>query len=292
MWVFFAFLCGWLLATSDMLCKRALEDADPFSVAWARLAFAAPFLIFLANSGQPPKDLPAFLLIVAALVPLEVLALYLYMSALKKSPLSLTVPFLAFTPGFILITGRVILGEHIGPAGIFGVGLVIAGAYVLSARSGATGVFAPFKNFIREPGCVMMAGVALIYSITATGGKKLILMSSPIFVACFYPLAILTAMTIVVSIRPNTISRLAPFLKKRIMWAIGLAQAGMIITHSIAISMAPAAYMISVKRTSLFFGVIYGLWIFGEKDARFRILGSIIMLAGVFMLGFFCADYS
>ncbi len=289
MWVVLAISCGWFLATSDMLCKKALENLDPVIVAWGRLAFAAPFLVFLFyfnGIGRPPEDMGLFFLITALLVPLEVIALHLYMGALKKSPLSLCVPFLAFTPGFILVTGWVILGERIGLIGISGVVMVIVGAYVLSAGGKATGALAPLKNFLREPGCIMMAVVALIFSITATGGKKLILLSSPMYVACFYFLAVLAGITIATGMRRGGISGMLSVFKKPIMWGVGLTQAGMIITHCLAISMAPAAYMISLKRTSLLFGVAYGLLIFREKDARFRIPGSIIMLAGVFVLGF------
>jgi len=50
-------------------------------------------------------------------LPLEVLAFLCYMKALKVSPLSLSVPFLAFTPGFILLTGWFILGETIRGVG-------------------------------------------------------------------------------------------------------------------------------------------------------------------------------
>ena len=185
MWIVLALACGFCLATSDMFCKKALVTEDALIVAWARLAFASPFLAVFAFTGEKPADPLLFFAWLAALIPLEILALFLYMGALKRSPLSLTVPFLAFTPGFIILTGWLILGEKVDVAGAAGVGLVTAGAYVLTARGENSGILAPVKNFFNEPGCLMMAAVAAIYSITASGGKKLILMSSPLFVGCF-----------------------------------------------------------------------------------------------------------
>ena len=289
MWVVLALLCAWFLATSDMLCKRALEKGDPFIVAWARLAFSCPFIIacgVYSGFGTPPADLKQFSMFTVLLVPLEIAALYLYMRALQISPLSLCAPFLAFTPGFILVTGWLILGEFVGAWGAVGVALVIAGAYVLSSSQNDSGPLAPIRNFLSEPGCVMMAVVAFIYSITAAGGKKLILLSSPMYTAYVYFLAILAGLTVVAAMRPGGPEKMAAVLKKPIMWGIGLTQAGMIITHTVAISMAPAAYMISVKRTSLLFGVAYGLLIFKEKDAAFRAPGGAVMLLGVFVIGF------
>ncbi|ACL05901.1 protein of unknown function DUF6 transmembrane [Desulfatibacillum aliphaticivorans] len=286
MWIILALACGFCLATSDMLCKKALVKEDSLTVAWARLAFASPFLAVFIFSGETPSNPPLFLAWLAALVPLEILSLFLYMGALKKSPLSLTVPFLALTPGFIIITGWLILGEKVDSAGLAGVGLVTAGAYVLTATDKQSGILGPVKNFFSEPGCLMMAGVAAIYSVTASGGKKLILLSSPLYVGCVYFFAVLLALSGIVAVRPGGLKRVRGVLGSKLMWALGASQAGMIATHVLAISMAPAAHMVSVKRSSLFFGVLYGILVFKEKDARYRAPGSLIMLAGVMVLGF------
>ncbi len=58
----------------------------------------------------------------------------------------------------------------------------------------------------------------------------------------------------------------------------------MIITHFVAISMTDVAYMISVKRTSLLFSVLYGHFLFGEEDITQRLLGSSIMVMGVILI--------
>ncbi len=287
MWIALALMCGLFLATSDMLCKKALASTDTLTVAWARLAFAGPFLIVLAFTGETPENPVLFAGWLAGLVPLEILALFLYMGALKRSPMSLTVPFLAFTPAFLIITGQVLLGEHIRPEGMAGIGLVVVGAYVLAASGGGGGPFVPFRNFVREPGCVMMAGVALIYSITASGGKKLILLSSPLFAGSVYFFVVVVVLTLVVGLRPGGFQRMGSVLRQKIMWGIGLTQAGMIATHVVAISLAPAAHMVSVKRTSLFFGVLYGIVVFKEADALYRIPGSLLMLCGVVVLGLY-----
>jgi drug/metabolite transporter (DMT)-like permease len=68
---------------------------------------------------------------------------------------------------------------------------------------------------------------------------------------------------------------------------IGITGAIMIFSHLFAISMIQAAYMISIKRTSLIFGVIYGALWFKEKETRQRLLGASVMVAGVFLIGWF-----
>jgi drug/metabolite transporter (DMT)-like permease len=49
-------------------------------------------------------------------------------------------------------------------------------------------------------------------------------------------------------------------------------------------SMAPAAYMIAVKRLSLVFGVLMGWMFFNERNIRFRLIGASVMVSGIFFL--------
>jgi uncharacterized membrane protein len=64
----------------------------------------------------------------------------------------------------------------------------------------------------------------------------------------------------------------------------GLLMAAAEITHFVSLSMAPVAYMISVKRLSLVFGVVLGWLFFGEQNIRFRLVGALVMVGGVFLL--------
>ncbi len=68
---------------------------------------------------------------------------------------------------------------------------------------------------------------------------------------------------------------------------LGLAVAFTVICHMIAISRIEAAYMISIKRTSLLFGVLYGACWFKEENIRERLAGAAMMMCGIFLIGFF-----
>jgi len=61
----------------------------------------------------------------------------------------------------------------------------------------------------------------------------------------------------------------------------------MILTHFKAISMTDVAYMISVKRASLVFSVLYGRVLFGEENIRERLTGSVLMIAGMVSITIF-----
>ena len=286
MWIIITLVCAFFFATSDALSKAALRDSPPFGLAWVRYALGAPFLwVFLPWCRLPP-EIGQYALYFALAMPLEILAIVFYMRALSRSPLSLTVPFLAFTPVAAIFTGWLILGEKPNLAGIGGVFLVAGGAYVLSLRKEVPGLLSPFRLLLVERGSLMMLAVAMIYSVTAIAGKKMVLLSSPFFMAISYNLGMSIALTFFLALRHGP--QIFPKLVTRpILWAVGLSESLHAATHVIAITMAPAAYMIAVKRVSLFFGVLYGIFLFREGSAAFRLAGSLIMLLGVFTLAFF-----
>jgi len=221
------------------------------------------------------------------LLPLETTALVLYMEALKVSPLSLTVPFLAFTPAFMIISGALVLGEHLGIWGIVGIILVVAGSYSLNLDKAKHGLFAPFLSIFNEKGSRLMIMVAFLYSITSVLGKLAIQHSSPTFFASFYFIihGIFSSAVLATFFKCNPLAIVKQCPKGVLL--VGLSQSLMVITHMWAISLAPAAYMIAVKRLSVLFSVIIGIVFFQEKGLSFRLSGASLMVIGVFFIVLF-----
>jgi drug/metabolite transporter (DMT)-like permease len=254
-----------------------------------------PFLLPLLLSISWPETDLVFWQTVGLLVPFEIFALLLYMQALKVSPLSLSIPFLAFTPVFIVLTGWLVLDEKVTIAGVLGILCTVTGAYVLHIKSSNKGLLEPLKAIAKEQGSRLMLAVAGIYSLTSVLGKKAIQHSDPIFFACFYfvLLGIVTPLSLGALCwitngfgSQNKQSTLWPFKKTGrnpwgAWWAVGLAQTIMVISHMWAIHLITAAYMIAVKRTSLIFSVIYGKLIFKEKEITQRLAGASLMVLGV-----------
>ncbi len=280
LWVWLALGAALSLSLTDVLAKRAMAHADAAAVGWLKFAGAALVTLPLLLVTPWPAFGP-FLGYLAVAIPLEVAAIILYNRAIALSPLSLSVPMLAFTPVFLLLTGWLLLGERPEPAGAAGVLLVTGGAYVLHLRRQG-GWLAPFRGLATEPGSRLMLLVALLYSVTAALGKKLVLLSSPSFFGAFYPAAVALTLTPVLASGPRRagLTR-TPFL---LLAAIAVLYGLMVILHFQAIALAPAAYMIAVKRSSLLFAVLWGRLFFGEAAGWSRVAGAALMIAGVFAL--------
>jgi drug/metabolite transporter (DMT)-like permease len=280
LWFILAIATALSVATGDALTKKFFGRFSPYDMAIASSIYSLPFLVVYVFIIPIPQLDTVFWWVASVLIPLDTFAFYLYMKAIKLSPLSLSIPFLSFTPVFMLLTGFIVLGEVPNSWGIMGIGFVVAGGYLLNVTQVKYGYFAPFRVILREPGSVLMLVVAFIYSFLAVLGKKAIQHSSPLFFGFFY-LAALDITTLI----------FFPFLEK-IRWrdilkvpvkglSVGLMLFLHALFHCLAINMIEAVYMIAVKRMSIFFSVAYGWILFKESDIGARMLGALLMFAGV-----------
>ncbi len=287
LWIVLSLVSAFSLATSDALTKRALRIDNEYIVAWLRLVFSLPALVLLLTVTPVPSLDGAFFTAFIIALPLEILALVLYIKALRTSPMSLTLPFLALTPAFLIMNGWIILGEEVSLQGAAGILLTVAGGYIINIRDVRAGVFAPLRAIARERGSLYMMGVAFIYSITSVLGKVAILHSSPLFFGGTYFIAVTLFFTPFVYL--NTGGKgLVAVLRREAGASVlpGLFFALMIVSHMFAITMARVAYMIAVKRSSLLIGSIYGFVFFREGEVVPRFTGAVVMFSGFLLIVF------
>ena len=130
-----------------------------------------------AYAGGSITDLSAYAIYGGTGLGLQIVANVLFLSALRVSPLSLTIPFLGLTPVFATLVGAVLLDERPGPWQLVGVALVVLGALILGSSPSEAereegGNFVLLRAFVREPGAQMMTGVALCWSVTMSLDKQ------------------------------------------------------------------------------------------------------------------------
>lgn len=285
-WFYIALGCAFLTACCDATSKRIMETNDEWIAGTFIPAIAAVFLapVFWAQHPGPPS--PELMALLAVAVPLEVLAYYLFLSALRMAPLSLTIPLLSFTPVLTIGTSALLLGEKTSPSAMCGILLVAVGAYILNGDLARESFVAPLRALLSNRGSRRMLMVAVIWSVTSALGKKGVLIYGAIPFGMVLLTGVIVTFGAVAAIRWNA-SRLrmdmsVPALGLFLVGGAFMAAAQA--THFLSMSLAPAACVIAVKRLSLVFGVLIGWLWFREQNIQYRLAGGAIMVTGVFFM--------
>ncbi len=285
-WLSLTILCAIAVAAADALTKKYLADYSTTEILLVRFGFSAVLLAPLLLYAGVPELSPAFLLIVAIMLPFEILGMLLYMKAIRDYPLSLTLPYLAFTPVIITLFAFLFLGETVSMAGFIGILLVIGGSYLLNFEEQhfkATAVLAPFRVALANRGSQLMMIVACIYSLTAVLGKAALDYVPPLFFAGFYFTALgLASLLVIATTNRGAIGGTLKHPTGALL--VAGCMVIMIITHFAALNLVETAYMIAVKRTSLLFGILFGAWLFRETHLSRHLLAGSLMVLGVFFI--------
>ncbi|NEQ87769.1 MAG: EamA family transporter, partial [Moorea sp. SIO2I5] len=101
LWLIFASLTALCASGKDLTSKRGLKNVDGYIISWAVFFFSLPVLLpllFVIEIPELGRDFGLALMIGGSL---NVVGMSLYIQALSRSDLSITVPFMTFTPLFL-----------------------------------------------------------------------------------------------------------------------------------------------------------------------------------------------
>lgn len=287
LWLTLSFMTALASATEAAYLKKHFPTLRPFEAGLYPTAYTLPFYLLLLPFIGEPHIAPDYWQTVFILLPVNITGMLLYYRAINLAPISLTLPYLAFTPAFVLFTGYAILGEIPNIWGAAGVALIVAGCYILNIDPKNNGDWtAPFKAIVSNPGSRSALGAALVFSVAAVLGRKGVIESDPIFfMATFFPLQAATILIILPLTGLASLSCLRLTPKKGV--TLGFIFFLHILFHCTAISLTKAAYMISIKRLNALFAVILGALYLNETNIRTRATGTTLMVTGAALIALF-----
>ncbi|MGD8568830.1 MAG: DMT family transporter [Gammaproteobacteria bacterium] len=283
-WFNLALISAVSLALADTFFKKYFSLSTGWELLLVRFSAPGVLLLPLAFAGDYPPITSEFWLWIAALIPMELVAMLCYSLAIRDSALYLTLPYLAFTPVFSVATGYFILGEEVSPDKFFGIILVVFGAYLLNSKKHLINrprdLLLPLLSVVSERGSRLMLAAAVIYSFTSVMGKGAMQYIEPRHFGAFYfSMVGAGALLVTVLIKPKSIAVVRD--KPLSVLLVAVFMCVMVISHFLAVAQVEVAYMITVKRTSLLFGIVFGAIFFSEKGFAQNLIAGSMMVAGV-----------
>jgi drug/metabolite transporter (DMT)-like permease len=264
---------------TDVWRKRALGKRDLFPAAfWMRVAVAAVlvaieiFQILRGNITMIRDTGSLFGLVhlnayvtyaiyLALDVALITIAMWLYFRALQISPLSLCVPFLAFTPVFLLV------GQKFDATKLVGVVLIVSGSLPM----------------IREKGSRYMLLVALIFSAGYQLDQKLVQMSDLYVASAANAIGLVCSFYLLSRVQKAGFGAAARGNVKWIALA-GVFEAVTLHFQLASYSYLDAAVTLSIKGAGIVLSVFAGWLFFRERGVTGRVIASTVMFCGLLIL--------
>lgn len=291
MWLVLGIVVAVLTAIQDAVNKHLVQTTPVLVVAWAWWTLSLPVVWCAVWLFRVPVGMPAvawaWLLVDAVLLTA---ALYCYLKGLQHGDLSQALPMLALTPVLMLFIAPLIVGETPSFRGAVGVVMIAMGSFLLLhgplygwPKVGLTE--RSLGAMLKTKGAGWMLIVAVLFSITGTIDKVGVLNSHPLtWVAWLNTVQALFLTMWLGRVSGWRWSSGLPARRWGWMGIVGLCNGTALAVQMAALLATQVPYLIAVKRLSLVFGALYGVWRLNEPHAGWRLSWVGVMTAGVFLL--------
>ena len=294
MWILLSLSSAFFNAAQMGVGKKLVKDYDSVVVTW--LLLLVTFVLFLfvtvfTYKGVPWGNVTFLIALFFATVP-YVFGTFLIVEATKKCDLSIVAPIMALTPIFLVLWEFLSLGTLPSGFGFLGIGLIVVGSYILNlskiGHGGLMGgIFEPILSIFRRSAGLLPFIATFSYSFSAMGAKYALQYTDPFsFLTVFFALSFVCASIYFLSLLALGRVRIGSEIFGHSF--LFVLQGGFStlnsLTNNLAFVLANASYVIALKRTSALFGVALGYLIFKEKKIGERMMGAVVMVAGVAVL--------
>ncbi len=278
-WLIFALLSAIFKSLHNFTTKKFLANVDKYILASGSFLITSILLLLFSFYRGIPQIGNQFYLAVLATTILNIVIVSLSFQALKITDLSLASPLASFTPLFLILTSFIILKELPTKYGFIGIMLIVVGSYFLNYEK-RKNLFYPLKQLFKNKGTFYLFIAAFIASISSSFDKLVVLNSDSSF-GSFVVYFLLSMIFLFISIIKNKDFKKIYKLNFNKFLIIGFFIFLGALTVNTAFSMQKASYVISINRLSILLEVLYGGILLKESKIFYRLIGAVIMVAGV-----------
>lgn len=271
---------GW--SALDFLRKVLVAKIPPLALLFYLTAGMLPFFaVWVAVDGRT-SFAPGYAWPALGSILLNLGANLAFIQAVRLSPLSLTIPFLSFTPVFAALLAIPLLGELPTPVQGLGILTVVVGAFTLHLGPGGASLRGVLGAFWRERGCPLAMLVSLLWAATVALDKLAIERSNePLHGLVLIAGIGLASFLLLVArgeVRDLATARAAPatLAGALVVGSVSLA------LQLVAIKLVWVSIVETVKRgVGNTMAVIMGRLVFNEPVTAQKVVGVVLMAVGV-----------
>lgn len=286
-WFILATCSALLSATSAVMQKKILFrlNALEFSFSVSVSIFViTSFIPFFVNVGSIPFSA---LSIILGKSLLGASAFLLVMLSLQHNQISSALPLLGLTPAATAILSFIILGEGLKEVEWLGIGLMIAGAYLLERKPSAA-FFQPVNQIIKSKNYYYIFGAVGLFAVSSVFDRLLVYgMKIDILLVLFYQhIVYVLFFSVLLLIRRFSLKAVIIKSRDQLPLIITVAVFTLVyrFTQLEATKLAPVALVLAVKRTSILYASLFGGKLFSEDRLKIKLLGAVLIVAAGFII--------
>lgn len=287
--VWFAFAsCSALLSAAAAIMQKkvllrthALEMSFLLSLVILLLSLYVPFSLNITALSR------GALLLVLGKSVLGGMAFLCVMMALERGQISSVLPLLGLTPAITALASYLFTGEHLQRWEWGGIGLVVAGTYVLERRP-AEGRWAGVSSPRLLTGHYYIAGALALFAVSSVADKVLVsgYRTDPRIVLVYQHIVYCLVFGVLLWVRAVPLRVVVQ--KGREHWpflaAIGVLTVAYRFTQLEATRDAPVALVLAVKRTSILYASLLGGKLFSDDRLKMKLAGASLIVAAGFVI--------
>jgi len=276
-------IIGALLHTAWNLILK--QSKDKYIATWWMLVTGGVLaLVALLFTGLPPREMWKFAFFSVTTEAVYFIALsYAY----HDNEFSLIYPVArGSAPAFLALWSFIFLNEQLTRGGMLGLALIISGLLII----GVSTLMQSHVSRLHFKGLAVALFIALLISIYTT------IDGAAVRHGTAYALPYVMTMFAVVPL-PIT-----PFIVRQYGWPrlkeewnrlglllsiMGLLGVSSYLLAVVAFSIAPLSYSGAIREVSVVFGAFAGWWLLKEKMGGLRVLGAIVIFAGILIIATF-----
>ncbi|EGZ25538.1 hypothetical protein PHYSODRAFT_555323 [Phytophthora sojae] len=277
-------------ALCDPLRKYLTKFMDPFMVVAMRGLIQAPLFVLWAlvdTGGRLPPLNHLFWTSVCISGCINIITSYLYNRAIQISTLSATVPFLSFTPAFLVIVAFLVLGEVPTVSGVLGISIAVMGGFWLQgaqAQHASKDLLMDSSN--ASKGSMYTILVAFLWSISNVFDKIGVQNSTPLVYGATIQVIVASGSFILQKMRVGGEELYLPIGQEvKVPWKFvilaGVTSVVAYYINLVATQHLEVSYVIAIKRSGCIWSVLMGRFLFRERNLRKKIPSILLMVLGV-----------